>query len=175
MILFVNGPFGVGKTTVARVLVEKVPNATLYDPEVIGSVLQKIPGLAGKANDYQDYALWRRLAVTVARALKVASARTLVIPMAVWRRDYFDPMVAGLRRADPDLRCFRLTVSEDELLRRISSDPEDRGAYGWRMSHAGVCLGAYRDPAFGLEVPTDGLTPMGVADRILKNVSTSTI
>ena len=29
MIVFVNGPFGVGKTTVARLLAEKIPHAML--------------------------------------------------------------------------------------------------------------------------------------------------
>ncbi len=170
MILFVNGPFGVGKTTVARVLVDKLPDAMLYDPEVIGFVLRRILGPIKKADDFQDYALWRRLVLAVARVLRGVSARTPVIPMTVWRRDYFDTIVAGLRRVDPALWCFRLTASRDELARRILSDSEDTGAYGWRMSHAEVCLSAFWDPVFGLEVPTDGLTPAEVADQILKSV-----
>jgi hypothetical protein len=174
MILFVNGPFGVGKTTVARVLVEKIPDATLYDPEVIGYVLQRVLRPVRRVDDYQDYALWRRLVVAGARSLRTVSNQTLVIPMAVWRRDYFDPIVAGLRRIDPDLWCFRLTASEDELMRRISSDSEDPGAYGWRVSHTEVCLSASRDSAFGTEVPTDGLTPAEVAGRILNSVGTPT-
>jgi predicted kinase len=174
MILFINGPFGVGKTTVARILVEKTPDAMLYDPEVIGSVLQRILRPFKKVDDFQDYALWRRLVVVAARLLRTTSARTLVIPMTVWRRDYFDPIVAGLRRVDPELWCFRLTASERELTRRISSDAEDAGAYGWRTSHVEVCLGASRDPAFGVEVPTDGLTSAEVAGRILGSVGTPT-
>ncbi len=118
MILFINGPFGVGKTSVARVLVERTPDAMLYDPEVIGSVLRRVLGPVRKVDDFQDYALWRKLVVAVARVLKAASAPALVIPMTIWRRDYFDSIAAGLRRVDPDLRCFRLTASEGELLRR---------------------------------------------------------
>ena len=174
MILFINGPFGVGKTSVARILVEEIPNAMLYDPEIIGSVLQRVPGPVKKANDFQDYALWRKLVVAVARVLRAASAKTLVIPMTVWRRDYFDPIVAGLRRVDPDLRCFRLTASKDELVRRISSDSEDPGARGWRMSHAEVCTNASKDPAFGAEVRTDGLVPAEVADQILQSAGSPT-
>ncbi len=174
MILFINGPFGVGKTSVARILVEEIPNAMLYDPEIIGSVLQTVPGPVKKADDFQDYALWRKLVVAVARVLRAASAKTLVIPMTVWRRDYFDPIVAGLHRVDPDLRCFRLTASNDELVRRISSDSEDTGARGWRMSHAEVCTNASEDPTFGAEVRTDGLAPAEVADQILQGVGSPT-
>ena len=135
MILFLNGPFGVGKTSAARVLVEEIPASMLYDPEVIGCVLQRTLGRVKKVDDYQDSALWRRLVVGVARALRAVSARTLVIPMTVWRRDYFAPIVAGLRRVDQNLRCFRLTASERELKRRIASDSDDTGAYGWRVAH----------------------------------------
>ena len=174
MILFINGPFGVGKTSVARLLVERTPNAMLYDPEVIGSVLLRVLGPVRKVNDYQDYDLWRKLVVALARVLKAASARALVIPMTVWRRGYFDPIVAGLRRVDPDLYCFRLTASEGVLAHRISSDSEDREAYGWRMSHVEACLKGLRDPAFGTEIRTDDLTPAEVADQISNSVGAQT-
>ena len=174
MILFINGPFGVGKTSVARLLVERLPNAMLYDPEVIGYVLRRTPGLIRKVDDYQEYALWRGLVVAAARVLRATSARTLVIPMTVWRRDSFDPIITGLRRVDPALYCFRLTASRGVLAHRISSDSEDRKAYEWRMSHVEVCLEGLRDPAFGTEIRTDYLTPAEVADRISNSVGTQT-
>ena len=170
MILFLNGPFGVGKTSVSKVLVEKIPNAMLYDPEVIGSILQRVPVQLKKVDDFQDYALWHTLVVEVARLLRKASARPLVIPLTVWRRDYFDSITARLRRVDPDLACFRLTASDDVLVRRILSDSQDKEAYAWRMSHVEVCIAASRDPAFGVEVWTDGRTPAGVADAILETL-----
>ena len=174
MILFINGPFGVGKTTVARLLVQKMPHAMLYDPETIGAVLHRALGPFHRVEDFQDYAIWRILVVGGARVLKTASARTLVIPMTVWRRDLFDPIIAGLRRVDTQLACFRLTASRHVLMDRISSDAEDTEAYGWRTSHAEVCLRASRDPAFGTEIRTDDLTPLEVADRILKSLTVPT-
>jgi len=174
MIVFVNGPFGVGKTSVAKLLVQKIPDAVLYDPEVIGSILRRILGPFKKVDDYQDYALWGTLFVGGARLLRKASARTLVIPMTVWRRDLFDPIIAGLRRVDEDLSCFRLTASKDVLMGRISSDTEDREAFEWRTSHVEVCLKASHDPAFGEEIRTDDRTPVEVADRILKSLTTPT-
>lgn len=174
MIVFVNGPFGVGKTTVAKLLVQKVPDAMLYDPEVIGAVLKRVAGPFKKVDDFQDYTLWRTLVVGGVRLLKKASARTLIIPMTVWRRDYFDRIIGGLRRVDGDLACFRLTASRDVLMDRISSDTEDREARAWRATHVEVCMKALRDPAFGTEIRTDGRTPAAVADRILQIVGIST-
>ncbi len=174
MILFINGPFGVGKTSVARVLVQKMPHSMLYNPEVIGAVLKRVLGPFWKAEDYQDYALWRPLLVGGARLLKTGSTRKLVIPMTVWRRDLFDPIIAGLGKVDPDLSCFRLTASRDVLIDRIASDTEDRDAYGWRMAHVEVCMKSSRDPAFGTEICTDGRTPEEVAGQILRRVALPT-
>jgi len=174
MILFLNGPFGVGKTSVARVLVHKMPHSMLYDPEVIGAILHRVLRPFGKIEDYQDYALWRPLLVGGARLLRTASTRTLVIPMTVWRRDLFDPIIAGLRKVDPDLLCYRLTASRDVLIDRIASDTEDGEAYGWRMAHIEVCLKSSRDPAFGTEISTGGRTPSEVAGQILKRLAVKT-
>ena len=174
MILLINGPFGVGKTSVAKLLVKKIPASMLYDPEVIGAVLMRVLDPFKKVDDFQDYALWRRLVVGGARLLRKASAQTLVIPMTVWRRDYFDSIVAGLRKVDEDLTWFRLTASREVLMDRISSDVEDRDAYEWRTSHAEVCINALRDPSFGTEIRTDERTPVEVADRILEIVGMPT-
>lgn len=171
MILFINGPFGVGKTSVARLLLQKMPHSRLYDPEVIGTVLHRVLGPFAKVEDFQNYTLWRPLVVGGARVLKTVSARTLMIPITVWRRDLFDPIIAGLRRVDPDLSCFRLTASRDVLIDRISSDAEDREAHGWRMAHVEVCLRASLDPAFGTEICTDDRAPVEVADQILKSLT----
>ena len=167
MIIFINGPFGVGKTSVAKMLVEKIPNAMLYDPEVIGALLKRVLGPFKKVDDFQDYKLWRTLVVGCVRVLRKASARTLIVPMTVWRRDLFDPITAGFRRVDPALACFRLSASRDVLTDRILSDAEDRAACPWRMSHVEVCLSALHDPTFGTEIRTDDHTPEEVADRIL--------
>ncbi|MGH2233506.1 adenylyl-sulfate kinase, partial [Enterococcus faecalis] len=39
MIIWLNGAFGAGKTTIADELQQKLLNAIIYDPEIIGSAL----------------------------------------------------------------------------------------------------------------------------------------
>ncbi|MEE3922370.1 hypothetical protein V2I01_41005 [Micromonospora sp. BRA006-A] len=39
MIVWLNGAFGVGKTTTARLLTNALPDARLFDPEFLGSML----------------------------------------------------------------------------------------------------------------------------------------
>jgi hypothetical protein len=126
VIVWLNGPFCVGKTTTAAALLRRLPDAMLYDPEVLGAALRQIAGAVDRAEDFQDMRPWRALVVETARLLRTAYGRALVVPMTVWRRDYADELVAGFRRADPDLRRFRLTVPEEEL----AAHPGARGDGG---------------------------------------------
>lgn len=167
MILFLNGPFGIGKTTVAHILVEKLPHAMLYNPEEVGDFVRQLVMPVEQTNDFQDFVLWRTLVVEVARHLKERYGRTLVIPMTIWRRQYFETITTGLRRIDPDLNCFRLTASKDILESRILSRPDSKGPHEWCLVHLEVGLAASRDPAFGVEVQTDGYTPIEVAQTII--------
>ena len=57
--MFLNGAFGIGKTTVARALVKRLPRAVLFDPEPIGVLLQRFR----RVDDFQDLRAWRRLTI----------------------------------------------------------------------------------------------------------------
>ena len=106
MIIFINGPFGVGKTTTARLLVERIPDAMFYDPKDVGAFVRRLVKDVEQAYDYQDHLLWRVLAVEVARLLRETYRRHLVVPMTISRRDYFDYITGGLRQIDPNLFSF---------------------------------------------------------------------
>jgi predicted kinase len=167
VILFLNGAFGIGKTTTARLLIERIPDAMLYDPEIVGAFLRKLlEGVAEQA-DFQDHSLWEPMVVETARMLKTEYGFTLVIPMTVWRRERFERLAEGLRAVDPDLRLFRLTATEKTLRERILSRAEAEGDHGWCLRHLEVCLEASEDPAFGTEIRTDGRSPEEVTGEVL--------
>ncbi|WP_153049031.1 adenylyl-sulfate kinase, partial [Streptococcus suis] len=61
MIIWLNGPFGVGKTTLANILHKRIENSYLYDPELLGDFLQhKLPQTVCP-EDFQDYSVWRQI------------------------------------------------------------------------------------------------------------------
>ncbi|MGW2485615.1 AAA family ATPase [Streptomyces sp. NPDC001606] len=62
MIVWLNGPSGGGKTTLAAGLCRAVPGATVADPEGVGDLLRSaLAGYALRPSDYQDLPLWRQL------------------------------------------------------------------------------------------------------------------
>ena len=60
-VIWLNGAFGVGKTTVARKLASLLPDAMTLDPEDIGGMLRKVIPVVRQTGDFQDLRIWRRL------------------------------------------------------------------------------------------------------------------
>lgn len=161
MILLINGPFGVGKTTVARILVSRLRRAVLFDPEHVGWWLR----LAGSEHaDFQDDPRWPGHVVKTARVMRVFG-RTLVMPITLWRPERFNAILRGLKEFAPTLP-FLLSAEEPELRRRIDGDLKQPNARTWRLKHLEPCLDAFGAGDFGLELPTDGVTPEQVAMQI---------
>lgn len=166
MIVLLNGPFGVGKTTVARILVQRISGAMLYDPEMVGAFLRTVLGKVEPVDDFQDYLLWPRLTVAVGRVLLEAYGGPLIVPMTITRRAYFEAIVGGFRRFDRAVLPLRFTASHEEVRRRILARPEAEGPHAWCLAHLDEGLSMSRDPTFGLEVRTEESTPSQIADEI---------
>jgi len=148
VIVWLNGAFGVGKTAVARELVDLLPDARLSDPERMGYVIQRT---FWRECDYQDVGLWRRL--TRRQVARAGRRGTAVVPMTVARRDIFDEVTQGAR-------VFLLTASRTGLEERIAGSTEARE---WRLRNVDRCLDAFEHGGFGEPIATDDRTPTEVA------------
>ena len=60
MLIWLNGPFGVGKTSTAEALIKRLPCAALFDPEPVASMLRHLLRSVEPVDDFQDLAAWRR-------------------------------------------------------------------------------------------------------------------
>ena len=165
MIVFINGAFGVGKTTVAEQLVQTLPHSLLFDPEEVGFFLRRVLAPVDQPDDFQDYVLWRTLVVTTAALLRQTYNRTLVMPMTITTLPYFDEVVGGLRRSEPDVYHFCLTAPvatiHERLLRR-GNTPGD-----WCWQRAEHCYDAFQSPTFNVRIPTEAASPDTIVQAIL--------
>ena len=164
MIVWLNGPFGVGKTTVTEELCRRIPTARGFDPERIGWILKRTVGLI-RPGDYQDLPVWR--AATVAAASRQArAADPLIIPMTVLRAQHLDELLTGLRERGHQVRHVLLDASVDVLVERIEAD-EASDPRGWRLDNLGAFLVTRHDlRRHGQVVDTDELEPSEVADAV---------
>ena len=58
MIYWINGPYGVGKTTIAKILKERPNKAYIFDPELVGNAIRdNYPNEMFKET-FEKYPLW---------------------------------------------------------------------------------------------------------------------
>jgi predicted kinase len=123
MIVMLNGSFGVGKSTVAKLLRDALTGSAIFDPEWAGIAMMRLPRwikLKGSGTgDFQDINLWRRSAVAGVRLFRLFASGPVIVPMTFSRRDYFDEIVKGLRRLDLELKVFCLKASLPTVEKRL--------------------------------------------------------
>jgi AAA domain len=165
-LVWINGPFGVGKTTVAQKLIERWPEAILYDPELIGALLRILLPAPLNMGDFQDIPLWRRLVRVTAIEMLSQYEKPLVVPMTLVVPDYFEEIVGGLRQEGVHVDHFTLVATDETIMARVrGSDREE-----WAISQLRRCLAGLRDPRFARHIDVDTASADVVADEIASSV-----
>jgi deoxyadenosine/deoxycytidine kinase len=174
MILLINGSFGVGKTTVGRILRKQLAGSILFNPEWIGSVMMRLPiKFSGSGtDDFQDIDLWRKSVVKGVKIFRFFVNDTVIVPMAFCRKDYFEEVVSGIHKIDNQLRVFCLEASFETLLKRIEKRGEKIEPIegNWTIRKAKMCIEAHKDQYFGEAINTNEINADEVAAEILKRL-----
>lgn len=158
-----------GKTTVAQLLLQEVAGSMLYDPEEVGFMLRAILRPVELSGDFQDYALWRPMVGEVAGKLMAAYRRPLILPMTIWRRDYFIEVMEGLRKVDAQVHHFCLVAPLDTVLARLNGRGSSSGE-AWAAEQAPKCVASFADPIFETRIETAGVSPTVIAELIKSTI-----
>jgi predicted kinase len=171
VIIWINGGFGAGKTTLAEELRGRLPGAVLYDPEDVGLMLWKwIP----PNGDFQHLPSWRELVIATALSLRRHHADTLIVPMSLIRDVYRAEILGGLADAGEEVLHVFLAADARMLRERLNArvtHPDkdwDRAAREFGMTGVDeMVAAAARQPAGTLLLRSDKLTPAELADEVL--------
>ncbi|MEU1197358.1 AAA family ATPase [Streptomyces sp. NPDC005813] len=177
MLLWINGPFGGGKTQTAHEIRRRLPGSVICDPEHAGFGLRRMlpPELRG---DFQDLASWREGVVEVLDLALAKHDGVVIAPMTVTNSRYFEETVGRLRERGHDVRHFALLAERETVLRRL----RERGfghllryvagkdaplrRESWAVQQLDHCLERLREPEFAEHLWTDHTTVAKTADRI---------
>lgn len=158
MIIMINGAFGVGKTTIANMLQNKIENSMIYDPEEIGYMLRNvipedIKKIEACTGDFQDLDLWKELTVDVANRLITKYKINLIVPMTIHKIEYFNFIHTEFKRMDEQTYHFCLCASKETIYERLRLRGEEEG--NWCFQQTEKCLEAYNKYDFGEYIDTE--------------------
>lgn len=172
MIIWLNGGFGAGKTTLAEELHRRIPDAVVYDPEDVGLMLWK---WLEPNDDFQELPSWRELVIATAISLRKHHADTLIVPMSLIRDAYRAEILGGL--ADAGEKVFHVFLEADSgvLRERLKTRVRIPNGHGpdeptldWAMTRIDAAIGAAtHQPDGTLMLRSDTLTPAELADEVL--------
>lgn len=141
MVIWINGAFGSGKTSVANVLRSKMGNVHLFDPEEIGFFLwDNFPENMKRKGDFQNIPLWREFTYKMIKYISENYDGTVVIPMTLINEVYYNEIIGMLLRDGISVRHFILSASKETILYRLKQRGEDDDC--WGAVHAERCIEA---------------------------------
>lgn len=159
MLVWINGPFGIGKTATACALREvahrRDRGARIYDPEILGCVLQRIIPAAWRPRDFRAQASWRWLTRGAVAAGRLGLG-LWIVPMTIDDPQLLETLTGG--RLD---RVVQLTAPRSVVEHRIR---RRQVATAWCLEHLERWPA---DPALGRPIDTHERTPEEVAEAIL--------
>lgn len=163
MIIWINGSFGVGKTTVVEKLKEKIDKSIIYDPEKIGMFLSnKLPT---KEDDFQDYKLWRTINYEMLKNL-YTEFEVIIVPMTITNLQYYDEIVGRLERDGINIKHFILIASKENIISRLNA----RGnSTEWAYMQVDRCDKAFKDESLkGQKIDTNNKSVDEVCNNLIK-------
>lgn len=170
MLIWLNGPFGGGKTATAYELARRLDHeAVVCDPEHVGFGLHRAlpPALRG---DFQDLSAWRGGVVEVLDLALTHHPGPVIAPMTLVDPTYFDEVVGALRRAGHEVHHVALLAPRDVVLERLRRRGPVRGLRreSFAVDRLDGCLETLRDERFDVHLDTGDRTVVQVADEVAR-------
>jgi hypothetical protein len=176
MIVWVNGPFGSGKTTLGEGLEALLPDSLIFDPEEIGYALRQLVP-ASPTGDFQDLPIWRTMTLHALLEVRRLYGLTVIVPMTLVNPAYVTEIIGGLTTAGEDLLHVFLDLDAETLRQRIvdqvlAQDPvRDQAAREFRLAHVDRCLAARDEMPPGTVVLDSGVLGRAeLADEVLSRL-----
>lgn len=164
MIIWINGPYGVGKTTLAEELHRLQPHSFLFDAEAVGdAVRNNLPEEWFEAL-FERYPMWFQVCAALLADLAGRYDGDVYVPMTLVLPDSFEKMARPLRAQGIPVRHVLLESSYEVLHDRILARGEEEDC--WCMQQIDLCLQNQRTFEDVIRIPSLGRSPQELAREV---------
>jgi hypothetical protein len=170
MLLWINGPCGVGKKTTASELHRRLPGSVVCAPGAVGLAMHRmLPESVRRM--WQDIPAWRRSVLELLRLTLSGHDGPVIAPGTLVDPGHFREILGSLRDDGFQVRHFALLAEPATVVHRLrarSLGLEPR-TQPWETEVLDGWLQQLRRPEFAQHVQTDHLTVAQVADVIARS------
>ncbi len=133
MVLWINGAYGSGKSTVAEKIRARFPDAVIFDAEQVGNAVRDNLEKAVYHEEFPDYALWREFTARLLTELAGGAERLVLVPMTVPREEHMREILGTLEKSGTAYRHVILDAEPRLLEERILARGEDADCWCMRQ------------------------------------------
>ena len=166
MIIWLSGPYGVGKSTLAEAMAAKMENALIFDAEEVGNAVRENYPNCPYGYIFEDYPLWAEFSYLLLKDVHETFHKDILIPMTLLREHSYS-IIERLNRDRIDTRLIVLEASYQTVHERILARGEEEGC--WCMENIELArAGSAALP--GIHIQTDGKTVDELCDEVLNQM-----
>lgn len=174
MLVWINGPCGVGKTATAFELNRRLPGSVVCDPAHVGFGMRRMLPVSLQ-REWQDIPAWRQAVRELLRMTLAEHDGPVIAPMMLANSGHFQEIIGGLRDDGIGLRHFALLAEPSTVVHRLRSrslglEPRTQP---WEVDRLDEWLRQLRQPEFAEQVYTDDKSVAQVADIISSSAGLS--
>ena len=168
MLLWINGPSGVGKTATAFELNRRLPGSVVCEPEHVGYGMRRMLPPRLRLGFWQDIPAWRHSVLELLRMTLAEHSGPVIVPMTLVNSAHFQEIIGSLRSDGLAVHHFALLAEPATVVRRLRARSLGREprTQPWELDVLDGWLEQLRRPEFAQHVRTDHRTVAEVADVI---------
>ena len=173
MIIWIDGAYGVGKSTLAEKLHGLLPNSSIFDAENVGNAVRdNMPQSVYYSETFEGYPLWFHVCNELLTEVTDRFDGVVLVPMTLMQRDSFPKFADPLREKGIEIVHVLLESSGEIIHDRILERGENEDC--WCMRHIDDCLSAQQHYEDVIRVQSFGQTAEELAKEVVQALGLST-
>jgi len=169
MIIWLNGSFGSGKTSVSKDLYDRLDKAVIFDPEETGIFIRRCVPEADKLSDFQDHPLWSKLNFDILHHMSRQSHKYIIVPMTIVDADKYNNLIIALKNHQVNVKVIELNASKATLHSRLKERGDQVGA--WSYDQIDRCLEGLKGLDHDYTFNTEVMSVESISKSIIEHIS----